>query len=229
VILRKDRAMSSAGRWWTLVLGGWTCALLFSCEFRETVVPLPVLEVVVSPSNVTLSLGATHQLAVSVKGEEGNSLGGRAVSWSSSNSSVATVNSSTGLVAGVGAGTATITATSEGRSGTASVTVTAAPVPPSIQLSATSRSFTAQAGSGNPGSQTVNITNGGGGTLSGLSAPVSYQGSQPTGWLNASLNTTTAPATLTLAVTTGSLVAGTYTATVAVTSGVANNSPQNVR
>jgi hypothetical protein len=106
--------------------------------------------------------------------------------------------------------------------------VTAAPVPPSIQLSATSRSFTAQAGAGNPASQTVNITNGGGGTLSGLTAPVSYGAGQPTGWLNASLNTTTAPATLTLAVTTGSLAAGTYTATVAVTSGVANNSPQNV-
>jgi hypothetical protein len=47
----------------------------------------------------------------------------------SSNTAVATVNSS-GMVTGAAVGSATITATSEGRSGTASITVSSAPPPP---------------------------------------------------------------------------------------------------
>jgi hypothetical protein len=49
------------------------------------------------------------------------------VTWSSNNTTVATVNGS-GLVTAGAAGGATITATSEGQSGTAAITVTAAPV-----------------------------------------------------------------------------------------------------
>src|SRR5256886_7056455 len=54
-------------------------------------------------------------------------LAGRVITWSSSSSSVASVNGS-GLVTGAGAGSATITATSEGQSGTSGVTVTFVPV-----------------------------------------------------------------------------------------------------
>src|SRR5439155_2339621 len=57
----------------------------------------------------------------------GNILTGRTVTWSSNNTSVATVNSS-GLVTTKVAGSATITATSEGQSGTSSITVTPVPV-----------------------------------------------------------------------------------------------------
>jgi hypothetical protein len=53
---------------------------------------------------------------------------GQTVTWSS-NSAVATVNSS-GVVTGVAAGPATITATSSGKTGTSSITVTAPPPPP---------------------------------------------------------------------------------------------------
>jgi hypothetical protein len=53
-------------------------------------------------------------------------------------------------------------------------------------------------------------------------------GTGPTGWLTAVLNQATAPATLTLSAAKGSLVAGVYTATVPVTSGVASNSPRTV-
>jgi len=51
---------------------------------------------------------------------------GRAITWSSSDPTVATVLA-TGFVRAVGAGTATITATSEGHSGTAAVTVKLGP------------------------------------------------------------------------------------------------------
>ena len=50
-------------------------------------------------------------------------LGGRVITWSTSDANVATVDQ-TGLVRGVGPGSATITATSEGQSGTAAITVT---------------------------------------------------------------------------------------------------------
>src|SRR5207244_7837774 len=50
-------------------------------------------------------------------------LSGRTVTWSSSNTAVATVSTS-GLVSGVAPGSITISATSEGKSGTAAITVT---------------------------------------------------------------------------------------------------------
>jgi fibronectin type III domain protein len=100
------------------------------------------------------------------------------------------------------------------------------PNDPSIGLSETNKSFSASAGSGDPVAQTVAISNAGQGTLSGLAANVTYGGGQPTGWLNASLSQTTAPSTLTVTVTTGSLTAGTYTGSVAVSSAIASNSPR---
>jgi predicted phage tail protein len=107
-------------------------------------------------------------------------------------------------------------------------TVAAAPVPPAIGLSPTSVSFNATAGGGNPANQTINVANSGTGTLDGLGTSVSYASGQPTGWLNANLSGTTAPATISLQASTGSLAAGTYNATVSVTAGVASNSPQTV-
>jgi len=104
-----------------MVLMGCFCAGLVGC--KDTVVEVvPVSEIVVSPPNANLSLGGSQQLAATLKGSGGHTLGGRTVSWSSGNTSVATVNQD-GLVTGVGAGTATITAASEGRSGSATVTV----------------------------------------------------------------------------------------------------------
>jgi hypothetical protein len=129
-----------------------------------------------------------------------------------------TVQPSTGsLTAGSYTATISVSSSLAGiTSQTVSVTFTVAAAPPSIGLSSTSRSFSATAGGANPNSQTVSVTNPGGGTLSGLSASVSY--SSGTGWLNATLNVTTAPATLTVQPSTGSLTAGSYTATISVSS-----------
>ena len=68
------------------------------------------------------SLGQTQQLSATVKDQNGATMSGASVTWSSSSASVATV-SSTGLVTSVANGSATITATSGSASGTASVSV----------------------------------------------------------------------------------------------------------
>ena len=92
-----------------------------------TVTSVPVASVTVSPASATVVAGQTVQLTATPKDVNGNPLTGRTITWSSSNTSVATVNAS-GLVSGVVAGSATITATSEGQSGTAAITVTSVPV-----------------------------------------------------------------------------------------------------
>ncbi|HUQ80387.1 MAG TPA: Ig-like domain-containing protein [Gemmatimonadaceae bacterium] len=92
-----------------------------------TVTAVPVASVTVAPSTLPLQVGQSGTLTASTLDASNNALAGRAVAWSSSNTSVATV-SQAGVVTAVGPGTATITATSEGRSGTASVTVSVVPV-----------------------------------------------------------------------------------------------------
>ncbi len=89
-----------------------------------TVVSNPVVSVSVSPASANLSPGQTAQLTASPQDANGYTLSGRLVTWTSSNQSAATVNSSSGLVTGVTAGTATITATSENVQGTSAITVT---------------------------------------------------------------------------------------------------------
>src|SRR5207253_11222040 len=95
----------------------------------------------------------------------GTPLSGRTVTWSSSNTAVATVSNS-GLVSAVTPGSATITAASEGKSGTSSVTVTNVPV---ATVEVTPPSASVQAG------QTVQLTatprDGAGDQPSGRTAP----------------------------------------------------------
>src|SRR5436190_2159786 len=91
--------------------------------------PLPVASVSVTPATATIGVGQTAQYAAITRDAFGNPLGGRTVTWSSSNPAVATVNGA-GQATGVAVGAATITATSEGKSGTAAITVSAtAPLP----------------------------------------------------------------------------------------------------
>src|SRR5207249_11278092 len=77
-----------------------------------TVMNVPVASVAVTPGSATIQVGQTQQLAATLKDASGNTLSGRAVSWTSSNPSVASVSGS-GLVTGLAAGSAVITAMSE--------------------------------------------------------------------------------------------------------------------
>jgi uncharacterized protein YjdB len=87
-----------------------------------TVVPTPVAAVTVSPATSSVAIGQTVQLTAVTTDASGNTLTGRVVTWSSHQTSIATVTSA-GVVTGVSGGTATITATSEGQAGSATVTV----------------------------------------------------------------------------------------------------------
>ena len=84
--------------------------------------PIPVTSITVSPSSKTLDVGGTQQLSVEVLPATALD---KAVTWSTSNGSIATV-SSTGLVTAEAPGSATITATAHdgsGVTGTCSITV----------------------------------------------------------------------------------------------------------
>jgi uncharacterized protein YjdB len=115
-----------------------------------TTVPPPppvVTTVTVSPAAASLATGATVALSAVVKDAQGTLMTGQTITWSTSNSAVATVGAN-GVVTGVTAGLATITATCAGKTGTSSVTVTAAPPPPPVVTTVTVTPPTASVVSG---------------------------------------------------------------------------------
>ena len=89
----------------------------------DTTEPESVASVAVTPASATLvSLGETAQLTASAQDANGTAVSGKTFTWSSSDQTIATVNSS-GLVTAVVNGAATITATVDGVNGTASILV----------------------------------------------------------------------------------------------------------
>jgi hypothetical protein len=92
------------------------------------------------------------------------------------------------------------------------------PVPPLISLSTATLTFAGLAGSA-PTSQTVTLTNTGGGTLA-------YTVQSSAAWLTASGATGTAPDMLTVTANPGALTDGVYTGTIQIVCAGASNSPQ---
>jgi len=90
--------------------------------------PDPVASVEVTPDSAGVAVGDSVQLAAATRNGGGEPLTGRAITWTSDDTEVATV-SDAGLAIGVAPGSATVTATSEGKSGTAIITVIALPEP----------------------------------------------------------------------------------------------------
>ena len=89
--------------------------------------PPSVASVTIVPNGATIDSGKTVTLTATVRDSAGNALSGRAVSWSSNGSSVATVSQS-GVVTGVALGSAPITARSDTASASVIVTVRRVPV-----------------------------------------------------------------------------------------------------
>lgn len=91
---------------------------------------VPVASVSVSLAFSSLNPGEMTQATATTRDANNIVLTGRAISWSSSNTSVATVSSSGVVTALAVGGPIQITATSESKSGSAALTVAAPPPPP---------------------------------------------------------------------------------------------------
>jgi uncharacterized protein YjdB len=90
-----------------------------------TVRSVPVASVQISAPSTSVPAGGSLQLTAQTRDAAGAVLSGRAVTWTSANTAVATVDND-GRVTGVGSGQADVRATSEGV--TSSVTITVTPV-----------------------------------------------------------------------------------------------------
>ncbi len=126
-----------------------------------TVSAVPVDSIQVTPISATITVGGTVQLHDSLWDNGDNLLTGRVVEWSSSDSSVVTVDNA-GLASGVAAGAAYVRATSEGLSDSALVTVSAVPVA-TVQLNLAA----AEVMVGNTVQLTATVRDAGGGVLTG--------------------------------------------------------------
>ena len=116
--------------------------------------------------------------------------------------------------------TATISVSAPGATNTpakVAVTLTVTP-PPSIELSPASFTFSAQEGA-NPPDQTLNVSNGGGGTLA-------WSVTDDASWLTASPASGTGAGSVVLSVNSAALAAGTYTAVITASAPEATNSPR---
>jgi hypothetical protein len=116
-----------------IALGGYGNTAQFDnvAVYSAGTMPVPpaVATVTVAPPSASVTIGQTAQFSATLRASNGQILTGRAITWSSSNASVATVSGS-GIASTFAAGTATITATSEGKSGSATLTVADVVVPP---------------------------------------------------------------------------------------------------
>ncbi|HEX6943759.1 MAG TPA: Ig-like domain-containing protein [Gemmatimonadaceae bacterium] len=88
-----------------------------------TVSNQPVASVLVTPNPATVHVGYSRQFTAVARNAAGQTLPGRAILWTSSNQSLASVNAGSGVVTGVSVGSVQIIATSEGVQGFSSVTV----------------------------------------------------------------------------------------------------------
>jgi len=119
----------------------------------------------ISPANSTIAIGGTQQYSATLYYSDGSIVyGSSAVTWSSSNSSVAGI-SSTGLATGTGIGTVTITATAGGAAAATSTLVvnqltaiTVTPTTASIVAGATQQYHATGTYTSSGGPATVDIT-----------------------------------------------------------------------
>jgi|GEM_PF-1293923 len=121
---------------------------------------VPVATVSVSPSSLSLTVGQTGTFAATARDSTGGTLTGRTVTWTSSNTGIASVSAG-GVVTAVAAGTATISATIDGKSGSGSVAITApAPAPVTSPAPTPTSSPDPTSGSGVGPSSSLNPTTG---------------------------------------------------------------------
>jgi hypothetical protein len=110
--------MQTLTRWW---VGAATGLVGLSCT-QLTVVPVAVAEVTVVPAQVEAEVAQQVRLDVVLRASTGEQISGRAVDWSTTDATIAVVDS-LGAVTALSPGQTIIAATVEGRLGTALVLV----------------------------------------------------------------------------------------------------------
>jgi hypothetical protein len=98
----------------------------------------------------------------------------------------------------------------------------ASSLPPSLNATPSSLTFTASVGAANPPSQTISISNTGGGSA------LSWTASSSASWLTISATSGTTPSIITVSANMSGLASGTYSGTITITAPGAPNSPQTV-
>jgi uncharacterized protein YjdB/alpha-tubulin suppressor-like RCC1 family protein len=86
-------------------------------------VTVPVATVAVNAAPDTLEAYDQLALTATLRDAKGNVLTGRAITWTSSAPTIASIDAATGVLTGLDRGTVTVTATSEGKSGSATHTI----------------------------------------------------------------------------------------------------------
>jgi len=153
--------------------------------------------------------------------------GGGTLSGTTTIAAVAGVVTFTDLRIAGTAGQRTLSFTAGALSATSTSFAMTAPPTPLVAVDTTAVSFNVSRGS-NPAPRTINVTNAGALSLTGMTVDVVYDAGQALGWLSATLDKPDAPAVLTLAATSASVVEGTYHATVHINGPGAPNSPVSI-
>ena len=124
VEVRTAGALTRAARFWWVVPLAAAASVGFWFVVRSLASPpsVTLATISVTPASASITVGGTVALAATARAANGQALP-RAVGWTSSDSSVASVTPN-GLVTGLKAGAAAMTATADGRTSAAIVTVT---------------------------------------------------------------------------------------------------------
>lgn len=118
--MKVSRILLHCGALAGLALAGLSCS--GGTETQPPTSTSVLTTIVLSLSTASIKAGETSTASAVGRDQNGAAISVGTVTWSSSSTSIATVNSS-GIVTGVAAGQATISATSGGRQGTAVITV----------------------------------------------------------------------------------------------------------
>jgi len=242
--LNNDVSLSTAGTGYTIVASATGLTSATSNPFNVGAFSTAsALAFTVQPTGAVINTNLTPAPKVAVVDQYGNVVTSSVLTITiGTQTGPGAVGGATGVAATSGVatfaaltfattGTYTIFASSSVNSTVSTSFAITAAQAPTISRTPATLTFTGNAGGASPAAQTVAVTNSGTGTLSSLAiGTITYGIEQPGGWLTAGLNVTTAPATVTVTPATGSIAAGTYTATVPVTSTAAGitNSPQNI-
>ena len=183
-------------------------AIVFACTTDTAIGPDVALDsLYIEPDSAAVVLDDTLRLIAIGIDSSGRRFAHTRVAWTTSDAAITL--SPTGVVVGTTVGTATVHASAGGKDATADVTVTPKPI---FATSRDSVPFSGIASGPDPATQTVTITNAGGGTLAPAVDSIRY-GPGATGWLQTAI-ATGGPDTLTLSATTAGLTVNTYAATV---------------